>query len=263
MDISMIIMTTVILSGVALVLGLFLGVSNKKFAVEVDPREEAIINVLPGNNCGGCGFAGCSGLAAAIVAGKAEVNGCPVGGAPVGKKVAELMGVDSANMVHKVAYVKCAGDCEAASTAYDYSGAESCKMVSLMQNQGPKACVYGCTGFGDCVKACPFDSIHILNGIAVVDRETCKACGKCVKACPKNLIELIPYDNKYHVRCASKDKGKDVMKYCKAGCIACKICEKACKSDAVKVEDNIACIDYDKCVNCGACAEKCPKKVIQ
>ena len=131
-----------------------------------------------------------------------------------------------------------------------------------MPNKGPKACSYGCMGFGSCVKACPFDAVHIIDGIAVVDPEACKACGKCVAACPNNLIELVPYEAPVKVLCNSKDKGKDVMAACSAGCIGCHLCEKNCEHDAIHVTDNIAHIDYDKCTGCGACVAKCPKKVI-
>ena len=117
-------------------------------------------------------------------------------------------------------------------------------------------------GLGSCVKACPFDAIHIVDGVAVVDKDACKACGKCVAACPKHLVELVPYEQKHLVQCSSKDKGKDVLSVCKVGCIGCKMCQKVCPSDAIVVEDNIAHIDPEKCTNCGLCAEKCPKKII-
>lgn len=262
MSITGIIIAAVVVGGTGLFIGVFLGFAGTKFAVEVDEREEAITGVLPGNNCGGCGYAGCSGLAAAIVKGEAEVGGCPVGGAPVAAKVAAIMGQEAGEQVHQVAFVKCAGTCEKAKQSYEYRGLDDCVMMNLMQSNGPKACNYGCLGGGTCVKACPFDAIHIVDGIAVVDKDTCKACGKCVAACPKNLIELVPYEQKHLVQCSSKDKGKAVMQACSVGCIGCKACERACQFDAVKVEDNIAHIDPEKCTNCGACAEKCPKKII-
>ena len=172
------------------------------------------------------------------------------------------MGQEAGEQIRKTAFVKCAGTCEKAKQDYEYHGLGDCVMVNMMQSGGPKSCNYGCLGEGTCVKACPFDAIHIVDGIAVVDKEACKACGKCVAACPKHLIELVPYDQKHLVQCSSKDKGKDVMKACSVGCIGCKMCERMCKFDAVKVTDNIAYIDPEKCTGCGACAEKCPKKII-
>ena len=262
MNIGAIIAATVLVAAVGLFIGIFLGVAGNKFAVEVDEKEVAVREALPGNNCGGCGYPGCDGLAAAIAKGEAPVNGCPVGGEPVGKVIAAIMGQEVVETARQVAYVKCAGTCDKAKTDYEYQGVSDCIMINMMQNGGPKTCNYGCIGEGTCVKACPFDAIHIVDGVAVVDKEACKACGKCVAACPRKLIEIVPYDMKHLVKCNSKDKGKDVMKACKVGCIGCKMCEKACQFDAVKVLDNVAHIDPEKCTGCGACAAKCPKKVI-
>ncbi len=262
MSVTGIIIAAVIVGGTGLFIGVFLGVAGKKFAVEVDEREEAILGVLPGNNCGGCGYAGCSGLAAAIVKGEAEIGGCPVGGAPVAEKIGAIMGVEAGAQARQVAFVKCAGTCDKAGKDYEYYGLNDCVMVNMMQAGGPKSCNYGCLGEGSCVKACPFDAIHVVDGVAVVDKEECKACGKCIAACPKKLIELVPYGQKHLVACSSHDKGKDVMKACSVGCIGCKMCEKVCESDAIKVEGNVAHIDPEKCTNCGKCAEKCPKKAI-
>ena len=262
MSITGIIIAAVIVGCVGLFIGAFLGIAGQKLAVEVDEREEAITAVLPGTNCGGCGYAGCSGLAAAIVAGEAEIGGCPVGGAPVAALIGEIMGQKAGEQTRMTAFVKCAGTCEKASTDYQYYGVEDCSMMAFVQNGGPKSCKHGCMGYGTCVKACPFDAIHVVDGVAVVDKEACKACGKCVAACPKKLIELVPYDQIHLVQCSSRDKGKDVMSVCKVGCIGCKMCQKVCPADAITVEDNIAHIDPEKCTNCGACAEKCPKKII-
>ena len=262
MSVTGIIIAAAVVGGTGLFIGLFLGFAGTKFAVEVDEREEAITGVLPGNNCGGCGYAGCSGLAAAIVKGEAEISGCPVGGAPVAAKIGEIMGIEAGATVRKTAFVKCAGTCDKAKQDYEYHGINDCIMVNMMQNGGPKACNYGCLGEGTCVAACPFDAIHIVDGVAVVDKEACKACGKCVAVCPKHLIELVPYDQKHLVQCSSQDKGKDVMKACSVGCIGCRMCVKVCEAGAVTVENNIAHIDPEKCTNCGACAAKCPKKII-
>ncbi len=258
-----VILATVIVGVVGLIIGLFLCFFSEKFAVAVDEKEQAVRAELPGNNCGGCGYAGCDGLAAAIAKGEAEVSACPVGGESCANAIASIMGVDAGSGVRQVAYVKCAGNCEAAKEGYEYSGPKDCLIASMAPGGGPKACNYGCLGFGNCVKACPFDAIHIVDGIAVVDRDACKACGKCVAACPKNLIELQPDTAKWAVECSSKDKGKDVIKVCSVGCIGCGICVKECPFDAVHVENDIAYIDQEKCKKCGLCAKKCPKKIIR
>lgn len=257
-----IILAAVVVGGTGIIIGIVLGVAGEKFKVEVDPKEEEILAVLPGNNCGGCGFPGCSGLAAAIAKGEAPVNTCPVGGAPVAEKIGAIMGLEVGETIREVAYVKCAGTCENANSDYKYYGVESCSAMSFVPGGGPKSCAYGCLGFGECVEACPFDAIHIVDGVALVDKEACKACGKCVAACPKHLIELVPYDAKHIVQCSSQDMGKKVMQACKVGCIGCRMCAKVCQFDAVTVENNIAHIDQSKCTGCGACAAKCPKKII-
>lgn len=257
-----IITAAVVVGIVGIFVGLFLGVAGIKFKVEVDEKEEAVLAALPGNNCGGCGYAGCSGLAAAIAKGEAPVNACPVGGEAVGAKVAEIMGVEAEESERKVAFVHCKGDCEKAKKDYDYTGVEDCRMLGFVPNGGPKSCNSGCLGFGTCAKACPFDAISVVDGIAVVDKEKCKACGKCIAVCPKNLISLIPYSAKEVVACSSGDKGPVTMKACQVGCIGCGICVKNCPQEAVKVENFHAIIDHEKCTGCGTCEEKCPKKAI-
>ena len=257
-----IIIAAVIVGGVGLFIGIFLGFSGKAFAVEVDEREEAILEVLPGNNCGGCGYAGCSGLAAAIVAGEAEVGACPVGGAPVASKIGAIMGQDAGEKERMVAFVKCAGTCEKAKEKFQYTGVEDCEMMAFVPGSGAKSCTYGCLGFGTCVKACPFGAISVINGVAVVDKEACKACGKCVAKCPRHLIELVPYEQKTFVSCSSHAKGKEVTSACDVGCIGCKKCEKTCPNGAITVTDFCAHVDYEKCTNCGACKEACPRGII-
>ena len=239
MNISAIVTAVVVVGGVGLFLGIFLGIASIVFKVEVDEKEEAVLGVLPGNNCGGCGYPGCSGLAAAIAKGEAPVNACPVGGEPVGKKVAAIMGVEAGASVRMTAFVKCAGDCDRTTTIYEYTGVEDCSMVRYVSDGGAKSCNHGC-----------------------LDKEKCKACGKCVAACPKQLIELIPYDAKAVVACSSKDKGPVTMKACQTGCIGCSLCVKVCPSGAISVTDFHAHIDQSKCTGCGACKEKCPKKAI-
>lgn len=244
-----------------LLFGSLLAYASKKFAVEVDERIPFITEALPGANCGGCGFAGCAAFAAAVVEGKAPVNGCPVGGAACAAKIAEIMGVKAEASERKIARVLCNGTCDQAKDKFDYYGVTDCVAAAKLGG-GQKSCAYGCLGLGTCVKACMFDAIKIENGIAVIDKNKCTACGKCAAACPKNVIELIEESRETWVMCKSKDPGKEVRKVCDTGCIACKICEKACKFDAIHVVDNVAVIDYEKCVNCNQCVIKCPKKII-
>ncbi|WP_367565478.1 RnfABCDGE type electron transport complex subunit B [Lacrimispora sp.] len=245
-----------------ILIGVFLGIASEKFKVEVDERELLIRDVLPGNNCGGCGYAGCDALAKAIAEGNAAVGACPVGGASVADQIGEIMGVSADAMDKKVAFVKCKGTCDKTKVKYKYVGAEDCRMASVAPGGTEKACAYGCMGFGSCVKACEFDAIHVIDGIAVVDKEKCVACGKCVTACPSSLIDLVPYRSRHLVQCNSHDKGKEVKAKCEVGCIACTLCIKQCEFDAIHMDNNVAVIDYEKCTNCGKCAQKCPVKVI-
>ena len=237
MNIGAIIAATVLVAAVGLFIGVFLGVAGKKFAVEVDEKEVAVREALPGNNCGGCGYPGCDGLAAAIAKGEAPVNGCPVGGEPVGKVIAAIMGQEVVETARQVAYVKCAGTCEKTKDNYEYTGVEDCEMMAFIPGGGAKSCTYGCLGFGSCVKACPFGAIDVVNGVAVVDKEACKACGKCVAKCPKHLIELVPYEQTTFVQCSSHAKGKAVTSACEVGCIGCKKCEKTCPNGAITVDN--------------------------
>lgn len=253
---------TLLISATGILIGIFLGVAAKKLEVEVDDKEQAVRDLLPGNNCGACGYPGCDGLAQAIAAGTAPCNACPVANSKIHSEIADVMGIQVEEKEKQVAFVKCAGTCDKTKVKYNYYGIQDCKKAAFTPGRGPKQCGYGCTGFGSCVKVCQFDAIHVVDGIAVVDKEKCTSCGLCVKECPNNLIELVPYETGHFVRCNSKDKGKDVKAACSIGCIGCMMCVKVCEFDAVKVEDNLARIDYSKCTNCGKCAAKCPTKVI-
>lgn len=262
MSITSVLIAMAIVGGTGIIIGILLGIAGEKFAVEVDEKEIAVRECLPGNNCGGCGFPGCDGLAAAIAKGEAPVNGCPVGGEASAKAISEIMGVDAGESVKMTAYVKCAGTCEKAKDNYDYVGPKDCKLAMNNPGGGAKACTYGCTGFGSCKAVCPFDAIDIIDGVAVVNPDKCKACGKCITECPKHLIELVPADALCHVKCSSKDKGVEVKKACQAGCIGCGLCARNCPADAITVENNLAYIDQEKCTHCGLCKEKCPVKII-
>jgi electron transport complex protein RnfB len=257
-----ILMPVISLGGMGLLFGIGLAYASQKFGVQTDSKAEAIREVLPGANCGACGYPGCDGFAAAVAEGTAPPNGCTAGGAAVAKNIGKILGIEVATEQRKIARILCQGDCDNAIDKYHYDGIQDCAAATLISG-GPKGCEFGCMGLGSCVRACPFDAIHINDkGIAQIDEDKCTGCGKCVAACPKSIIELIPESSQVRVLCMSKDKGKDVKSVCKTGCIGCKICEKVCNFDAIHVEDNLAKIDYSKCVNCMVCAEKCPTKAI-
>lgn len=261
MDMNNVIAAVVVLFVMGVLFALLLGIAAKIFAVEVDERIPLVRACLPGANCGGCGFPGCDGLAAAIVEGSAPVNGCPVGGADCAAKVAAVMGVDAGSADKQVAHVHCNGGCNAVDKAA-YEGLQDCQ-AALRVAGGPKACRFACVGLGTCERACPFDAIHVIDGVAVVDSEKCTACSKCVAACPQHIIDLTPAKRKVHVNCSSHDKGAAVTKVCSVGCIGCGLCEKICKFDAIHVVDGLAIIDYDKCTNCKMCTKVCPRNTIE
>ena len=261
MDPTIILITTAVIAVVGIVVGYGLVYTSKKFHVEVDETEAAVRAVLPGNNCGACGYAGCDAMAAAIAAEEAPVNGCPVGGAPVAEQIAAIMGSDAGSVERKTAFVRCKGSCEYTGTQGNYIGVEDCRTAALNGIRFTD-CDYGCLGFGSCAKVCPEQAIRVVNGVAVVNRSKCVGCGLCAKTCPRGLIELIPDSKKVIVQCSNKDKGPQVKKVCSAGCIGCMLCVRQCGHDAIHVDANLAHVDYEKCVQCGACVSKCPSKVI-
>jgi len=265
------IMTAVmVLGGIALIAAVVLYVCSKKFAVKEDPRVGQVIEVLPGANCGGCGYPGCSGMADALVkaADKGTIEGlnCPVGGSEVMTKVADLLGMAVANAEPKVAVVRCNGTCALRPRVASYDGLRTCSAMNAT-GAGETLCGFGCLGCGDCVAACQFGAISMdpETGLPVVDDEKCTACGACVKACPRNIIELRkkgPKNRRVYVSCVNKDKGAAAMKACKAACIGCGKCLKECKFEAITIENNVSYIDFNKCRLCKKCVEACPTKAI-
>lgn len=240
----------------------------QKFKVEEDPRIDEVEKMLPGANCGGCGFAGCRGMADALVKND-DISAlfCPVGGGDTMKGIAAYLGKAAPEKEPMVATVRCGGVCDKRPRTNTFDGATSCAVASSLY-VGETACAYGCLGYGDCVAACAFDAIHINpeTGIAEVDAEKCTACGACVKACPKKIIELRkkwPKGRAVYVGCVSKDKGAVVMKACKAGCIGCGKCEKVCAFGAITIENNLAYIDSQKCKLCRKCVNECPTGAIK
>ena len=267
---NFILIAVIVLGAIGLIAALVLFLCSKKFAVYEDPRIAQVGSLLPGANCGGCGFPGCSGMANALVKGANEgsIEGlsCPVGGSETMTQVADLLGMAIANGEPKVAVVRCNGSCEIRPKIAEYNGLRSCAAMNAC-GAGETGCGYGCLGCGDCVSACQFGAIAIneATGLPEVDDNKCTACGACTKVCPRNIIELRKKgvkNRRVYVGCVNKDKGAVSMKACKQSCIGCGKCEKECPFGAITIENNCSYIDFNRCRMCRKCVNICPMKAI-
>lgn len=252
--------------GIVTVLGILgaviLVLAAKFMSVEQDPRIGEVEACLPGANCGACGFAGCGDYARAVVEKGASVDRCIPGGAGTAQAVAAVMGTKAGEVQSCKAVVRCQGITGACGNLYEYEGTQTCAAAAGLYG-GPSACAFGCLGFGDCVKACPFDALSIQDGIAHVDSEKCTGCGICVQVCPHKVIQLAENTASMpRVLCSNTEKGAQVMKNCTAGCIGCGKCARVCEQGAIQMVNQLPSIDDEKCIGCGACAEACPKQVI-
>lgn len=256
-----------ILSILGVALAIILYFVAQKFKVDEDPRIDLVEEVLPGANCGGCGYPGCRGFAEALV--KADEFGdlfCPVGGNDTMAKAASVLGKEAETKEPQIALIRCAGSPEHRKRTRQYDGATSCKLASLTFS-GDTDCQFGCLGLGDCVEVCNFDAIYIdpETLLPVVVEDNCTACGACVKACPKDIIELRkkgPKGKRIFVSCINEDKGGIARKACKVACIGCGKCVKVCPHDAITLENNLAYIDFNKCKLCRKCVAECPTGAI-
>lgn len=268
--VNVILIAVGILGAIALISAVVLWGVSKKFTVKEDPRINQVQEVLPGANCGGCGFPGCGGMAAACVKGadNGSLEGlfCPVGGQECMNRVAALLGMEAAQGATKVAVVRCNGTCEFRPRVVEYDGVRNCRIAGTTC-QGETECQYGCLGCGDCVAACQFGAITMNpeTGLPEVDREKCTSCGACAKACPRNIIEIREVDKNRQgvvVQCVNKDKGAQANKVCAVACIGCGKCQQVCGFDAITIADNLSHIDATKCTGCRSCIEACPKSSI-
>lgn len=243
--------------------GLLLAFAAKKLAVEKDERIAQVEEVLPGVNCGACGYPGCAGYAEGIVLEEADMTLCSPGGADVAAAIGEIMGSEvSVSDVKLVAQVHCRGTRETSQYSYGYQGIADCNAMSIYFG-GDKTCKHGCLGMGSCMKVCPVDAIkRAAEGYIYVDREVCIACRKCLDVCPTGVLKMIPYDATHFIACNSTDKGGAVRKYCSVGCIGCKMCEKKSPEGGFKVEKFLASIDYSAQGERDTAFKACPPQCI-
>jgi Na+-translocating ferredoxin:NAD+ oxidoreductase RNF subunit RnfB len=244
-----------------LAFGALLAYASIKFFVETDERVSKIREILPGANCGGCGYPGCDGYADGVVTEGAKTSLCAAGGSEVSRRIAEIMGASAETSVPMRAYLKCAGSPQISPRNVSYEGVRDCKSAAILPGSSPNACPFGCMGFGACVDVCVFGALSIVNGLASVDPEKCVGCGTCVATCPKSVLSLAPRTSCVQVACNSKWRGPDVKKVCSAGCISCGLCARLCPAKAITVENNLA-VTGENCTNCGTCVSKCPAKCI-
>ena len=249
-----------ILLVLAMLFAIALAYLGKKLAVSRDERIDQVRDCLSGANCGACGYAGCDGFATALVEGKAELSSCNATSKEKKEEIAEILGLTDTGEATKV--VVCCHGGQDAKDKYDYVGYGDCRSMELLAG-GRKQCAWGCLGTGSCVDACQHHAVTVKQkGYSEVSLSKCISCGKCISVCPKKIIKRIPASATYYVACSNHQKGKEVRELCTKGCIACGICVKQCEVGAITIVDNLATIDYTKCINCGKCAAKCPQRCI-
>jgi len=261
------ILVVVVMTIIGLIFGLILAFANKIFSIEINPLIHIVDDILPKGQCGACGYAGCMAYAEAVVT-KADVppNLCIPGKKPVADLVAQLTGKTPLEIEPRIAYVKCNNSILHAIKKYNYVGIEDCFAASLVQG-GPKACQYGCVGFGTCARSCPFDALTMgEDGLPIIDEAKCTGCGICSLACPKHVIGMQQIGAPVAVLCNSADKGAKARKLCEVACTGCGLCEKNCPYGAIKIENNLASVDASICLekcNNPTCLAKCPTGAIE
>ena len=249
-----------ILLVLAMLFAIALAYLGKKLAVSRDERIDQVRDCLSGANCGACGYAGCDGFATALVEGKAELSSCNATSKEKKEEIAEILGLTDTGEATKV--VVCCHGGQDAKDKYDYVGYGDCRSMELLAG-GRKQCAWGCLGTGSCVDACQHHAVTVKQkGYSEVSLSKCISCGRCISVCPKKIIKRIPASATYYVACSNHQKGKEVRELCTKGCIACGLCVKQCEVGAITIVDNLATIDYTKCINCGKCAAKCPQRCI-
>ena len=227
-------------------LAAMLAFANKALYVPEDPRIDKVEEMLPRANCGACGYPGCRAFAEALVAGEMAPGQCAPNSDEDVANIAAYLGIEAGMHEKRVARLACAGGNHVAHIRARYEGIESCRAATLLSGGG-KGCAWGCLGFGDCALACPFGAITMNErDLPVVDEDTCRACGECVTICPKNLFSLHSKSHRLWVACKNLERAKDAKAECEVACTGCGICAKDAPEGLVKIENNLAVIDYTK-----------------
>ena len=263
MNLMKVVYSLIAVGALGALLGIGLAFASKLLRVEKDKRIAEIEDILPGLNCGACGYAGCASYEEAIVTEGDELTRCTPGGPEVANKLAEALGVSvEVSAEKKIAQVHCRGGRKRTKLQFEYDGIEDCNALFILYH-GDKECKYGCLGKGSCIEVCPVEAIdYDEEGLVWVDRETCISCGKCIDVCPTGVMKWVPYDAEYMVACNSTDKGAAVKKYCEVGCIGCKLCAKKTPEGVYVIENFLSKIDYSKEGDRSAGAAACPTKCI-
>lgn len=264
----MLVYSVLALLGVGATAAVILSVASQLLKVEENPLVELVVEVLPGANCGGCGFAGCDAYATAVVLNPDVPAGlCSVGGAETMKKVGEISGKAVEVGEPVVCYRRCSRPEGNVRKRFDYVGAGTCESAAMLED-GPLMCAWSCLGLGDCVRSCPFDAMYLENGVVEIIASRCMSCGHCISVCPRNILQLIPRRARVASACATHDKLKAVSDVCDVGCINCSKCVRACPAKAIYIEDNRIEVNHTTCLEygeaCGeACVAACPRGILR
>ncbi|MDJ0906928.1 MAG: RnfABCDGE type electron transport complex subunit B [Woeseiaceae bacterium] len=235
-----------IMVGIGLFFGTVLAIAQRFLKVDEDPRIEATNELLPGTNCGACGQPGCLPFAEKLVAGDVDPGQCTVSTDDAIEQIAEYLQVDAGRAEKLVARVRCNGGHLQANQIAEYRGFEGCRAAAVVSGGG-KGCSWGCLGLGDCERACTFDAIHMnSNGLPQVDMDKCRACPDCVAACPRDLMELVPLNQKLYVQCNIPLAGEAATQLCRVACDACGKCVADAAPDLITMRDNLPVIDYTR-----------------
>ncbi|MCG7978853.1 MAG: RnfABCDGE type electron transport complex subunit B [Candidatus Thiodiazotropha endolucinida] len=263
-DIALNVTTAILFMGVlGLLLSSMLAFANKKLWVFEDPRIDEIESMLPATNCGACGNAGCRPFAEALISGDVAPAQCTVSSAEVIDEIADYLGVDSGDVVKRVARLACAGGSHVARMRAHYDGLESCRAASVVSG-GPKSCTWGCIGLADCADVCDLDAITMdSHGLPVVDAEKCTACEDCLEICPKGLFSIQPVDRRLWVACKNLEHGDTAENECEVACTACERCVKDSPEGLITIQNNLAVVDYgNNGLASPVATERCPTGAI-